>query len=82
MAYDLASRSEGGKDWSCGIGSDRAPKAAIAAGAAVISLCVAGLLIASSLGGKRRATSGPPTMFATPSGSGYQINPAARRYFG
>lgn len=82
MAYDLASRGTGGKDWSCGIGDDDpSPKAAftsarselntMAAGAAVLGLCAVGVFVASSIGGKPSQTvprtSGPPTMILSPS---------------
>lgn len=73
MAYDLARRDVSGKDWSCGIGSEPEPKAAIAAGAAVVGLCVAGLFVASSMGGRR----GPSREMVAAFAPG-----AARRRFG
>jgi hypothetical protein len=95
MAYDLASRGTGGKDWSCGIGDDPSPQpAAFVAGAAVIGLCIAGVFAASSMGGTRhtktmiidrprkvRKPSGPPTMIMVPGRHGFEVNPQASRYF-
>lgn len=86
MAFDVASRRQGGRDWSCGI-SDDPPRgmptaALLAAGAVAIGATIAGVYAASSMGGgPRRVASGPPTMILSRAGSGYSVNPQARGYF-
>ena len=77
MAFDMMRGTEGGRDWSCGIGDaapPRVPIAAIfAAGAVAIGATVAGLFAASSIGGRAHAphpAMGPPTMILEPMGGG------------
>jgi len=97
MAVDALSRRQGGRDWSCGISGDdesgnsrEVPTGAIlAAGALAVGATIAGVFVASSIGGRRpgpaaarpRPAMGPPTMIATPGPMGYSVNKQAQGYF-